>query len=206
MSSLQAKVRWVMISYLIAYALIHSTLASLQFKRLAWRTLGPGIDSWYTKAFGIQAAVGLLPLGTMLLLFPGKRLYVAPLPWRWIMILGQFLAGYLTLRAFKDAPHRFSVKAQLSKPGSIEAGPLGIKGVYCWIRDPFLLSGLLQIWFTPFMASNLLAVYALTTVYLFLGSLHWEKRLLSQFGLEYKRYQEQVPRLLPWKNSCKPKF
>jgi protein-S-isoprenylcysteine O-methyltransferase Ste14 len=122
------------------------------------------------------------------------------------MILGQFLVGYLTIRSFKDAPHRFSVKAQLSKPGSADAKPLGIKGVYCWIRDPFLLSGLLQIWLTPFMTSNLLIVYALTTVYLFLGSLHWEKRLLSQFGQEYRSYQKQVPRLLPWKNFCSPKF
>jgi protein-S-isoprenylcysteine O-methyltransferase Ste14 len=206
MSSLQSKVRWALISYLVAYALIHSILASLHFKRLAWLILGPGIDRWYTKSFGIQAAVGLLPLEIMLLLFPGKRLYVAPSPWRWIMILGQFLVGYLTIRSFKDAPHRFLVKAQLSKPGSADAKPLGIKGVYCWIRDPFLLSGLLQIWLTPFMTSNLLIVYALTTVYLFLGSLHWEKRLLSQFGQEYRKYQKQVPRLLPWKNFCSPKF
>jgi methanethiol S-methyltransferase len=206
MSSIQTKVRWALISYLAAYALIHSILASLHFKRLAWLILGPGIDRWYTKAFGIQAAVVLLPLEILLLLFPGKRLYVAPSPWRWIMILGQFLVGYLTIRSFKDAPHRFSVKAQLSKPGSADAKPLGIKGVYCWIRDPFLLSGLLQIWLTPFMTSNLLIVYALTTVYLFLGSLHWEKRLLSQFGQEYRRYQKQVPRLLPWKNFCSPKF
>jgi methanethiol S-methyltransferase len=206
MSSIQTKIRWALISYLAAYALIHSILASLHFKRLAWLIFGPGIDRWYTKAFGIQAAVVLLPLEILLLLFPGKRLYVAPSPWRWIMILGQFLVGYLTIRSFKDAPHRFSVKAQLSKPGSADAKPLGIKGVYCWIRDPFLLSGLLQIWLTPFMTSNLLIVYALTTVYLFLGSLHWETRLLSQFGQEYRRYQKQVPRLLPWKNFCSPKF
>ncbi|MDD4497107.1 MAG: isoprenylcysteine carboxylmethyltransferase family protein, partial [Methanosarcinaceae archaeon] len=65
------------------------------------------------------------------------------------------------------------------------------------VRDPFLLSGLIIIWLTPFMTVNLLVIYILTTIYLYLGSLHWEKRLTSQFGDEYREYRKRVHRIIP---------
>ncbi|MDM7918394.1 MAG: hypothetical protein QUS12_04425, partial [Methanosarcina sp.] len=49
----------------------------------------------------------------------------------------------------------------------------------------------------PFMTVNLLIIYLLTTVYLFLGSLHWETRLVAQFGDEYREYQKKVHRMVP---------
>jgi protein-S-isoprenylcysteine O-methyltransferase Ste14 len=78
------------------------------------------------------------------------------------------------------------------------------RGLYCFVRDPFLLSGLMQIWLTPFMTSNLLLIYILTSVYLYLGSLHWEKRLLVQFGKEYEDYRKKMPRIIPWKGRRCP--
>jgi protein-S-isoprenylcysteine O-methyltransferase Ste14 len=55
------------------------------------------------------------------------------------------------------------------------------------------------MWMTPFMTTKLLITYLLTSIYLYLGSLHWETRLLAQFGKEYKDYQAKVPRMIPWK-------
>jgi len=42
-----------------------------------------------------------------------------------------------------------------------------------------------------------LVLYAMTSVYLYLGSLHWERRLRYQFGREYEAYQKEVPRVIP---------
>ncbi len=113
------------------------------------------------------------------------------------MVAGQVLAGLLSIRAFTDAPHRFRVPLQLAGPRSSEAELLKPHGIYCWMRDPFLLSGFLIIWLTPFMTTNILILYVMVTVYLYLGSLHWEKRLLAQFGDEYREYQIKVPRMIP---------
>lgn len=113
------------------------------------------------------------------------------------MVGGQLIAGILAPLAFRDAPHRFKIGLQLSGPQASEQGSLKIRGIYRWVRDPFLLSGLLGIWLTPFMTVNLLTVYLLTTVYLFLGSLHWETRLVAQFGDEYREYQRRVHRIIP---------
>ncbi|WP_332882059.1 methyltransferase family protein [Methanosarcina horonobensis] len=98
---------------------------------------------------------------------------------------------------FRDAPHRFKIRSQLSGPQASEADSLRIKGVYRWVRDPFLLSGVIMIWLTPFMTVNLLIVYILTTIYFYMGSLHWEKRLVVQFGDEYREYRKRVNRIIP---------
>jgi protein-S-isoprenylcysteine O-methyltransferase Ste14 len=48
------------------------------------------------------------------------------------------------------------------------------------------------------MTVNLLIIYLATSAYLYLGSLHWEKRLVAQFGEKYHDYQKSVPRMIPW--------
>lgn len=188
--------------YLIAFAAVHSLMASLPFKRRAAKILGSRIDPWYPAIFSASAFVMVLPLVYLVYLFPGKILYVVPSPWRWTMVAGQILAGLLSVRAFVDAPHRFRVSLQLAGPRAAGAEALEPQGVYRWIRDPFLLSGFLIIWLTPFMTTNILILYAAVTVYLYLGSLHWERRLLAQFGDEYRSYQKRVPRAVPWRGRA----
>ena len=189
----------ILVVYLACFAAIHSLLASLPFKRRAAKILGRRTDRWYPAIFSFTALVMVLPLVYLVYLLPGKVLYVVPSPWRWAMVAGQVLAGLLSLRAFVDAPHRFKVPLQLAGPRAAGAKPLAPRGIYCWIRDPFLLSGFLLIWLTPFMTTNILILYAKVTVYIYLGSLHWERRLLAQFGDEYRSYQRKVPRMVPWR-------
>ncbi len=184
-----------LIAYLPAYAALHSLLASRQFKLFIWGIYGPGMDSWYMKFFSIFAAVALTPLVLVFLSSPGRRLYVVSSPWRWLMVAGQIVAGVATVLAFTDAPHRFSISQQLGKAANPQ--PLNPRGIYCVVRDPFLLSGLLQMWLTPFMTTRLLILYVMASFYLFLGSLHWEKRLHHQFGKEFEGYQKDVPWIIP---------
>ncbi|MDP2215862.1 MAG: isoprenylcysteine carboxylmethyltransferase family protein [Methanolobus sp.] len=187
----------ILILCLLAFAAIHSIVASLRFKRFLRRRLGPRVDTLYMPAFSIMAVLTILPLAYVLYKNPGPFLYIIPSPWRWLMVGGQLAAAIMAPMAFRDAPHRFRVSSQLSKSGTAEAGRLDIRGVYRWVRDPFLLSGLVIMWLTPFMTANLLIIYILTTIYLYLGSRHWESRLVAQFGDEYREYQKRVHRIIP---------
>jgi methanethiol S-methyltransferase len=182
---------------LAAFAVIHSLTASLPFKRLLVRGLGSRADRLYMPVYSLIAMLTIFPLVYLLYKKPGRILYRIPSPWRWLMIGGQLITALIAPRAFRDAPHRFKICSQLSGPQATEAGSLNIRGIYRWVRDPFLLSGLVMLWLTPIMTVNLLIIYLLTTVYLFLGSLHWETRLVAQFGDEYREYQKRVHRIIP---------
>jgi protein-S-isoprenylcysteine O-methyltransferase Ste14 len=183
--------------YLVWFAALHSFLASLTAKKAARRRFGDRVDPWYSVFFSAISVVTVLPLAALLAIFPGHVLYVIPEPWFWLFVFAQIVVGISSLRAFLDAPHRFLIRAQLAAPQSPDSFALAIRGIYCRVRDPFLLSGFLLIWLTPFMTENLLATYLLITVYLFLGSLHWESRLISQFGQAYLAYKSEVPRMIP---------
>lgn len=181
---------------------------------MARRLIGSKVDPWYPVIFSAVAMATALPLASMMIIMlifdPGDVLYIVPAPWIWLCLMAQLLVGLGSLKAFLDAPHRFLIRAQLIGPHSSETLPLGIKGIYCWIRDPFLLSGLLLIWLTPFMTENLLLIYLITSAYLFLGSFHWESRLQAQFGEAYIAYKEKVPRMIPnpnkrWDSCLRPR-
>jgi protein-S-isoprenylcysteine O-methyltransferase Ste14 len=182
---------------LAAFAFIHSLTASLPFKRLLVRGLGSRADRLYLPVYSLVAVLTLLPLVYQLYKNPGRVLYKIRSPWRWLMVGWQLIAVTIAPKAFRDAPHRFIISSQLSGPQAHETGSLKIRGVYRWVRDPFLLSGLAMIWLTPIMTVNLLVIDLLTTIYLFLGSLHWETRLVAQFGDEYREYRKWVHRIIP---------
>lgn len=187
----------IQVAYLIAFATMHSLLASRQLKIFIWHLFGKEMDRWYMKFFIVIAAISVIPLVLMMILFPGKKLYAVRSPWRWLMFFGQILASLGISLGFKDAHTRFSISQQLNKADEVE--PLRNRGIYCFVRDPFLLSGFVSMWLTPFMTTRLFVICILTSVYLYLGSLHWESRLLAQFGKEYEDYRKRVPRMIPWR-------
>jgi methanethiol S-methyltransferase len=187
--------------YLVGFAALHSLLVSMPAKKMARKHFGSKVDPWYPVLFSTIAVITILPLVIMLIGSPGQVVYAVPHPWVWLFFLVQLLMGIATMRAFLDAPHRFLIRAQLAKPQSPDAFALGIRGIYCWIRDPFLMSGLILMWLTPIMTENLLLVYLMASVYLFLGSLHWESRLLIQFGEDYVAYQNEVARMIPHRSK-----
>lgn len=144
---------------LVAFAAIHSLMASLPFKRLLVRVLGSRVDRLYMSVFSLIAKLTILPLVYLLYKNPGPVLYIIPSPWSWLMVGGQLIAAIVASRTFLDALHRFKIRLQLSAPEAPEAGLLNIRGIYRWIKDPFLLSGMVIIWLTPFMTVSLLVIY-----------------------------------------------
>ena len=187
----------ILVFCLVAFAVIHSLTASLPFKRFIVGVLGSRVETLYMPVYSLIAVLTIAPLVYLLIKNPGPVLYIIPSPWRWLMVGGQVIAAIVAPRAMRDAPHRFKLRSQLAAPKTPEAGPLNIQGIYRWVRDPFLLTGLVIIWLTPFMTVNLLVLYILSTIYLYLGSLHWESRLVAQFGDEYREYQKRVHRIIP---------
>ncbi len=72
-----------------------------------------------------------------------------------------------------------------------------VHGLYRWVRHPLYTAGLLFIWLTPVMSINLLALNIGLSVYLVVGAIFEERKLLQAFGPAYAEYQQRTPMLVP---------
>ena len=75
--------------------------------------------------------------------------------------------------------------------------PLSINGPYRWVRHPFYFLVVVMLWASPTISGDRLLVNGLFTVWIVLGA-RWEERdLIVQYGKAYRRYQAEVPMLMP---------
>lgn len=193
----------VILGYAALYGAVHSWLAGQRMKDWARRTFGPTTERWYRFAYNIVAGVTLLPLFAMLVWLPDRVLYTLPPPWLWLALLGQLAAaaGILYGLWLTNLWHFLGVCQLLDLP--IErrecTPPMVVSGLYRWVRHPLYSLGLVFIWLTPQMTVNRLALFAALSVYLYVGTFFEERRLVAEFGEDYRAYQRQVPRLMPWR-------
>jgi len=181
-----------------AYGLVHSLLASLPVKAQAQRLFGETGRRLYRLVYNGIAVVTFLPLLALTAALPGKTLYRLPLPWS-LLALGLQLLAFLTLVWAVLQTGAFSFLGLGALSGSTDAGAsrLVTSGLYRFVRHPIYTAGLLFIWASPVMTSNLLALYLGVTLYIFIGAQHEEYRLVREYGDAYREYQRRTPMLIP---------
>jgi len=181
-----------------AYAALHSLLASVAAKARARAALGPVADRVYRLAFNLVAVVTFLPVMAVPALDPGRTLYIVPWPWSAVMVAAQIAAALVVLAGLLQTdPWHFLGLRQLADDATGAPPTLVTTGLYRHVRHPLYTAGAVFLWLTPIMTTTLLALYAALTAYLYLGTLHEERRLRAEFGEAYVAYQRRVPRLIP---------
>ncbi|MCJ7567362.1 MAG: isoprenylcysteine carboxylmethyltransferase family protein [Anaerolineales bacterium] len=188
-----------------AYGALHSLLASNPVKQAFQRTLGQTSDRFYRLFFNIAGGLTFLPVLAVTALDPGQTLYHLAWPWVLLTSVGQALAAILLLLGLlqTDSLH-FLGLSQLFHPRASEQSELVINGLYCHVRHPLYSAGLLFIWLSPLMTTSVLALNLGLTLYIIIGSIFEERRLVGQFGQAYVEYQRRVPRLIPIPGRCYP--
>jgi protein-S-isoprenylcysteine O-methyltransferase Ste14 len=83
-----------------------------------------------------------------------------------------------------------------SRKGLTETGGLDTTGILGVVRHPWFAGGLLIIWARPIDMAILVTNVVLST-YLVLGAVLEERKLVAEFGDEYREYQEKVSMFLP---------
>jgi protein-S-isoprenylcysteine O-methyltransferase Ste14 len=193
---------------IIAWGFVHSLLATTATKERVRRWFGPGSDRWYRLAYNMFSILTFLPILGLAAQDPGETLYVIPAPWSYLAMAGQLLAlAALGIGLLQTGVWSFLGIEQLLVNSEGSEAQMVTGGLYRWVRHPLYTAGLAFIWLTPVMTVNLLVLNLGLTVYLVIGAIYEERKLVREFGGAYKNYQENVPMLIPLvKGRYKRKF
>lgn len=187
---------WLVLSVLL-WGSLHTLLASLKAKELFQGRFGTKFMRFYRLAYNAFAGLSFLPVLAFVVLIKSRKLYVVPLPWSGMMILGEILAvtglliGFLQTDAWE-----FLGLRQLE--GSAGPSLLITDRLYHYVRHPLYTAGLAFIWLFPIMTYNILVMNVALTFYIFIGVSFEERKLRREFGKKYIDYAAVTPMLVPF--------
>jgi len=186
---------WLILS-IVLWGFVHSLVASHGFKDFLRRTFGDGFMKSYRLLYNIFAVISIAPVLYLMVVLPDKELYRIPSPWSYLMRTGQGISALLLFVAVSQTDVlSFAGLRQLveeEKPGK-----LVISGLYRLVRHPLYTFSLLILWFSPTVSLNSFIVYTSLTLYVLIGIVFEERKLLREFGQAYADYRSVTPMLIP---------
>lgn len=186
----------------LAYAALHSALASLAVKRRVaarWPAAMPG----YRLAYNVVAVATIAPIAWLMHAHPGPALW----EWRgigWWLTNGLALAaaaGFLrSLRHYDSGEFSGMRQWRLGLRAVEDQERFHLSPLHRWVRHPWYFLGLVIVW-TRDMSAAMLVSALFITAYFAIGSRLEERKLLVYHGERYRRYRQRVAGLipLPWK-------
>ncbi len=181
---------------IVLWGLFHSLLASTGIKDLFRRVFGSGFMKSYRLFYNIFAVISIVPILYLMVTLPDGNLYQASFPYDYLMRIGQGVSVLLLLVAvFQTDLLSFAGLRQLFKEE--KKGPLITGGLYHFVRHPLYTFSLLILWLSPTMSLNSFIVYTALTIYVLVGIVFEERKLVREFGQEYAQYRSTTPMLIP---------
>jgi len=190
---------------LALWGLQHSVMARRGFKE-RWTRLVPAHTERATYCLASAVALmvvmlGWTPTGGVAWAFDSALVRNG--------IIGLQAAGWMLLFAASfeiDHYETFGLKQPFyaMKGKSMPEFHFQTKRIYRFVRHPIQTGIFIGMWAAPTMSSSHLMFASLMTVYILVGLYFEERDLVRQFGERYRRYQREVPRLLPWRAPQPP--
>ena len=190
-----------LIIWWIIFFSVHSTMASSQLKNRI-NALGSRIKSAYRLVFNIVAIILLVPIVYEYIQIPAEYIYP---PQTLYQILGAILSTvglYILVAGFKNyRADEFIGTYQLKNSHDFHPAKLSRNGWNGIVRHPLyfgtivFIAGLNLV----FPVIKLGITSLLLIGYLYIGTWWEEKKLISEFGQEYRDYKSEVSMLIPLK-------
>lgn len=124
-------------------------------------------------------------------------LYAVPGIGRWLLYLAQILIAAALFRCVQQTGAGDFLG--ISQFRSVAAPPrkLVTDGWYARVRHPLYLLSTLFLILNPVMTVQWLLLTLFSVTYFIVGGMIEERRLLDEFGDEYRRYRQRVPFMIP---------
>jgi protein-S-isoprenylcysteine O-methyltransferase Ste14 len=180
----------------VGYGILHSVLAAPSVKRRAKEKLGDKFK-WYRIFYTLFAF-----LFFALIVFYEVVLNTLPVFNRTMAVLlsGIIIGGLgLLLMLLCIQKYFLSLSGLRSIFKEDDAPVLMTGGLHRFVRHPLYTGTFAFIWglFLVFPLWSVLVSNIVITVYTIVGITLEEQKLVAQFGADYTRYQQTVPRLIP---------
>ncbi len=189
---------WLILAVTL-WEIFHSLLASTGIRDLFQRAFGNGFMKIYRLFYNIYAVISILPVLYLTATLPDRNLYHVSAPYDYIMRVGQGASMFLLFVAvFQTDLFSFVGLSQLFQEE--KRAKLVTGGLHHFVRHPLYTFSLLILWFSPTVSINSFIVFTALTVYVPLGIIFEERKLLREFGQEYADYRSMTPMLIPGLN------
>lgn len=195
--------RYLVISLIWAgYCFLHSYLISIRFTKFI-ESLLKNYYAWYRLFYVLLSLALLVPLIKNSNSLDSEIIIEWVSPWSVIRIFLMWSSLLIFFWAFffnYDSLSFFGIrqiinfgKTKNNNP-SMEVKKNGLLGI---IRHPMYLCLIIYLWCQTFRLLDII-VNTILTVYVIIGTLLEERKLILEFGDYYIRYQQEVPMLIPF--------
>lgn len=184
------------------YVALHSFLISIRFTNLMTRLLKK-YYAFYRLFYVLISIILLIPVINYTSQLDDKVIitYESPVSViRYILIAGSLLMFFWAFFFDYDSLSFFGIRQILNfgtekkinnSEGIKRNGLLGI------IRHPMYLALIIYLWCQTFRVTDIIT-NTLLTIYVIIGTILEEKKLVLEFGDAYRKYQQEVPMLIPF--------
>ena len=157
------------------YRLIYSLFSALSLLPLLWYQYSLPQQVIFSWAGWLRLPQGLLLIYALAMLSGDNKVYD----------IG-YLVGIRQWRNYRQGEE-------------IPTLPFTCQGALAYVRHPWYSSGLPILWTVGPITDANLPTRIILTLYLIIGTLLEERKLVKELGEPYVRYQKQVPMLIPWR-------
>jgi protein-S-isoprenylcysteine O-methyltransferase Ste14 len=196
---------FLIITSSLIWGVLHSLTASHAAKAFARKVLGDRhADGLYRLLYNVVSVVTFLPLMAVAAILPDQPLYRFPdqlIPFTILIQVVCVIAVLLAviqvdLWSFMGLRQLLRWLENANTPDS--PARLIRSGMFALMRHPIYFFSLVALWLTPVMSLNTFTLFVCFTIYFWVGSIFEERKLVAEFGEDYKQIQQKVPRIVPF--------
>lgn len=186
------------------WCFLHSLLITRGFTEKMKAKMGR-LYAYYRLSYNVFSLVTVVPLMYFQLHLKAVVIFAWPWPWN-IVKYGMygasfflFYGGYLVY----DLRYMLGIRQikQVEHGGKKGAAQLTTKGILGYVRHPWYSGAILLVWAFADISDVSLVSKVVLTVYLIIGTLLEERKLMGEFGEQYRIYSEKVGMLIPKKKQ-----
>jgi protein-S-isoprenylcysteine O-methyltransferase Ste14 len=178
----------------ILFGVVHSLFAAKRTKK-AFSRFGRGEPRSYRLLYNLASLA--MFVWVMAAYRTSPLLYAASGIWRWLLYAAQLVIAVVIFRCVRQTGAGDFLGISQLRSAIAQPRTLVTSGWYGRVRHPLYSYSTLFLLLNPVMTVQWLLLTLFSVAYFIIGGMIEERRLLKEFGEEYRKYRQRVPFMIP---------